>query len=368
MGELRQRGFAPMKKLLILVNTLANGGAEHVIYELVKHLDYQRYKPEVLCYASDTKSHVSRQVREICPVTFLGLDGTITGRTIRKVLRTISRIRPDIIHAHQGGTLFALLWCLIHRKPLCITVHARPDIAFNPKTKRLLKLLLPFLRVHLVACSETNLELVRQYYHVPPEKCAFVNNGIELGRFTQMPHRQFTFLNVARQDENKNQAAILRCFAAICMEEAQPRLILVGDGPCHEQLAEQCCALQVEDRVLFTGAVDDPAPYYAQSDVYVMASHREAMPLTVLEAMAAGLPIISTDVGGLRDVVNQNGILLKDGDEIGFANAMHDMMQLRKEERSAMASTAKDTLGQFASQKMAESYMEIYDRLIERKK
>ena len=84
--------------------------------------------------------------------------------------------------------------------------------------------------------------------------------------------------------------------------------------------------------------------------------------------MAAGLPIISTDVGGLRDVVNQNGILLKDGDEIGFANAMHDMMQLRKEERSAMASTAKDTLGQFASQKMAESYMEIYDRLIERKK
>lgn len=356
-----------MKKLLILVNTLANGGAEHVIYELVKYLDYQRYKPEVLCYASDTKSPVSRQVQEICPVTFLGLDGTITGRTIRKVLRTISRIHPDIIHAHQGGTLFALLWCLIHRKPLCITVHARPDIAFNPKTKRLLKLLLPFLRVHLVACSETNLELVRQYYHVPPEKCAFVNNGIELGRFTQMPHRQFTFLNVARQDENKNQAAILRCFAKICKEEVHPRLILVGDGPCHEQLVKQSCELHIEDRVLFTGEVEDPAVYYAQSDVYVMASHREAMPLTVLEAMAAGLPIISTDVGGLRDVVKQNGILMKDGDEASLEDAMRQMMRFSEAERNTMASTVDEILAQYSAQKMAKSYMEIYDLLVKGK-
>lgn len=93
------------------------------------------------------------------------------------------------------------------------------------------------------------------------------------------------------------------------------RLLLVGDGNQHENLVEKAKKLHIEKLVEFTGNVANPEKYLAESDIYVSVSHREGLPLSIIEAMASKLPIISSKVGGVVDLLDGNGELFPDNDK-----------------------------------------------------
>jgi glycosyltransferase involved in cell wall biosynthesis len=115
---------------------------------------------------------------------------------------------------------------------------------------------------------------------------------------------------VAALRPEKNFARLLRAFARV-RRERPCQLIVVGDGaerPSLESLAQD---LGISGSVRFAGHIDDPVPYYRSFDVFVLTSDTEQMPYTVLEAMAAGLPVVSTDVGDIRAMVSEeNGLLV----------------------------------------------------------
>jgi len=219
----------------------------------------------------------------------------------------------------------------------------------------------------LVAVSRENLSLVQKYYKVNDDKSVIVNNGIDIERFYKIPHDKFTFINVARQDDNKNQGAIIRALDKLIRAGKKANLLLVGDGPCHDKLKSQAVKLGISDSVLFTGNVSDPTKYYAQSDVYVQASFREALPLSVLEAMASGIPIVATNVGGLIDVVDGNGILVDVEDDDALFSAMNTIMELSQSEYEIMANRSKQMVKGYSSVRMAEQYEKVYEKLFKRR-
>ena len=124
------------KKVTIVLNTLATGGAEHMVYELLKSLDTDRFDVNLLCYMKREDTLLAQQVEKQFPVTYLNQSGSITPKTVGCVVRAIRKTRPDVVHAHLGGIAFGAIWTLLFRKPLVATVHTKPAKAFSKKTEK----------------------------------------------------------------------------------------------------------------------------------------------------------------------------------------------------------------------------------------
>lgn len=351
------------KKLVVLLGGFSVGGAEHMVYELVKSVDQRNYDIHVLCYASKTHTELERQVECVCPVTYLNETGSITPGAIWNVICTLRRMKPDVVHAHMGGAGFGAIWSLLFRGRLVVTAHTKPEKAFSPKIEKLVRLALKTSKTTLVAVSQENGALLKAYFGMDEKQLAVVNNGIDLDRFYRKAHEGFALINVARHDENKNQAALIRCFARLYKEYPQVKLLLLGDGPTHEALMAQVKGLGLENAVTFTGNVPNTQDYYGISDLYVQCSHREAMPLSVLEAMAAGLPVVSTNVGGLSDVVQDNGILVADHDEEALYRAIEKVLNQSPEQMTAMCRASERIVQSYSSQGMARAYEAIYQQM-----
>lgn len=349
------------KKLLIVLTSFDMGGAQNMVYELLRCIDRNKFEVSVLCYGTRANNTLTEKLEEIQYVKYLNIVGKITPVALFKVLREITKNKPDVVHAHLGGTVFAVIWGLLHRKPIVVTAHTKPEKAFS-------KSILPFLKrgikkniVRLVAVSKENQLMLMQYFGLDTDKCAAVNNGINIDRYYRKAHETFTFINVGRQDENKNQAAIIRCFAKLYREKHPIKLYLVGDGDRHKMLIEEADKLGVKNCVVFTGNVGNTEDFYALSDCYVQASHREALPLTALEAMATGLPIISTDVGGMKDIVSDgNGYLVNDNDEDALYKAMKKILTASSEEQSAFGKASLKIVENYSAKRMAQCYEKMY--------
>jgi len=356
-----------MKKtrVTVIIGNFTFGGAQQMIYEQVKHANREDYDLQVLCYNPKRGTPLEEMVEAVVPITYINsrIRGRITPGVVAQVVWALHRTKPDVVHAHLGGVGFGAMWSQLFRKPLVITAHTKPEKAFLPRTEKQVRNVLKKGHTRLVAVSEDNARMLKEYFCLDESLCSCVNNGIDLERFTRKEHDGFTLIHVGRQDENKNQAALIRCFARLHEQYPDTKLLLLGDGPTHKALQEQVTQLGLEGVITLTGNVSNTQDYYAVSDLYVQSSHREAMPLSVLEAMAAGLPIVSTDVGGLRDVVQDNGILVPDNDEDALYRAMETVYTQTPEQTQAMCQASDRIVQGYSSKNMARQYEKIYDEM-----
>lgn len=348
-------------RVTVFIGSFTIGGGQRVVCETLRQLDPSQVDVTVICYEGRTHTALETAVEELLKPVYLNEGGTITPQKARRIFSAIDRSRPDVVHVHLGGMAYAVPWALLRRRPLLITAHTKPEKAFPGK-------LLPFIRwglrrgsIRVAAVSEGNQRALRDFLHAGNAPVDLVNNGIDPKRFYRKAHEHFTFINVGRQDENKNQLMLLRAFARLYAAEPEIRLILAGDGPVHHQLQEQARKLGVGQAVEFPGMVDCVEDYYAVSDVYVQSSYREALPMSILEAMAAELPIVATDVGGLRDLVKENGVLVPAGDEDGLYEAMHSLYRRKEAERAEMGKRSASIVEQgYSSKQMAQQYLRLY--------
>ena len=351
-------------KLVVILSGFGFGGAEHMVYEKIKNVDREKYDVHAICIHSRKDIELTRRVEEICPVTYLNQDRRMGIKQVITTIRAIKKQKPDVVHAHMGGVGYAAIWSVIYRRPVVITIHTKPEQEFSKKVETLIRMSLRFGKTKLVAVSQENFWKVKEHYGVDDTKAAFVNNGIDIGRFFRREHKTFTLINVARHDENKNQTALIHCFNRLHSKCENTKLLLLGDGVTHDKLIELVNELGLADAVDFTGNVSNTEDYYAVSDVYVQTSHVEAMPISVLEAMAAGLPIVSTDVGGLRDAVRDNGYLVPDNDEEALYQAIWRIFNQDTEQTDVMCEASKRIVQEYSSKNTARQYEKIYQEML----
>jgi len=355
-----------MVKVAIMLERFSVGGAQRVVSELVKNLDPTQVDFRVLCISSRAETDLAHEIEKITDVTYLNVKSKRIFSNFRKVFKCLNEYQPDVINTHLTPHLYAVPWGILHRKPVIITAHTKPEKAFVKKVLFLIRWSLKHGKAFIVAVSHENYEMVKKYFGISDDRCCCINNGIAIDSFYHKEHDQFTYINVARQDENKNQSAILRCFDRIRASYPKCRLILLGDGPCHQQLCDLTNSLGLSDCVELPGGQSNVADYYARADVYVQSSHREAMPMSVLEAMASGLPIVSTDVGGMRDVVAENGYLVPDGDEAALQSAMEQMLKLNDMQMAQLKKASLTIVKDYSAKAMANKYLDLYRKMGEK--
>jgi len=220
--------------------------------------------------------------------------------------RLLHEWSPSLLVTNNWG---AIEWAMANLPPIARHVHIEDGFGPEERDRQLLRRALLrrlVLNRSTVVLPSRNLQRIAlAAWRLPPGRVRYIANGIDLDRFATHAaprDRNGTPVigTVAALRSEKNVARLLRAFALL---SAPASLTVVGGGPEQAALQAQAQALGIGARVRFTGHVDDPAPLYAGFDVFALSSDTEQMPLSVIEAMAAGLPVAATDVGDVRSMV-----------------------------------------------------------------
>jgi len=251
-------------------------------------------------------------------------------------LRVARRLRRegtpvDLLHAHihRMGWVAVLAGTAL-RRPVVITENSSewPRRLMSPGRLRRAK----FALEHAALVCPVNLRLQQaiESYGVRA-RFRIVPNTVDASVFRPGPgvHDGVRLINVARHVEVKGLDVLLRAFAAVAPTTPEATLELVGDGPLTPSLRELAAELNIAERVEFSGPARPPeiAERLRSSDVFVLSSHSENLPLAVIEALCCGLPVAATDVGGVLEAVGQDdGALAPSGDPTALADAIRTVL------------------------------------------
>lgn len=354
------------KKIAIITGSLLTGGAEAMVAQLATHINRSKYEVKVICIYKSVDSPIEQLLAENnIETVFLNKGDNKDYRIFFKVFKVLNVYKPDVVHSHLSGAIYSYPWFLFHKTRLLHTLHTVPEKEFSKFIQKFLKFYYKIGKAKLVTVSPVNHLSASQYYGLSEKKVGMIFNPVNLNKYykNSIPKKDFTFINVGRQDGNKNQKLIISAMSEILKENDNIKLILVGDGDKNQDLRKLSRELDIESQIIFTGITKDVETYLAMSDVYIQSSRYEGLPLSILEAMAAGLPIISTKVGGISDIVTNNGILIPDNNITELTRAMKKLIENRNL-RETMSENSIKNVKKYDSSIMADKYCELYEELI----
>ncbi|MBM4284530.1 MAG: glycosyltransferase family 4 protein [Deltaproteobacteria bacterium] len=314
---------APPARLVFLLQDLEFGGTQRQALELAARLDRQRFHVELWVLRAGDDLLPAARARGLT-VTFLSRDAWVTPRALAHLWRRLQAAPVDLLFLL---TVVPNIWGRILGRLAgvpCIVGNCRGGAAPRRQHERLLWPL-----AHHIICNAAALrDHLAQHCGVPRRRLSVIVNGVDTHHFQPPPGRQDggppRALALARFVPDKDHDTLIRAFARVSRRQPQAELWLVGDGPRREAAARLAEALLPAGAVRFFPAQPDVRPFLHQAGVIVLSSAAEALPNVVLEAMAAGLPVVATRVGGLAEVVDEGitGYLAPPRDPAALAEAL----------------------------------------------
>lgn len=206
-------------------------------------------------------------------------------------------------------------------------------------------------------------------YGVSPDRIRILTNAIDVDTYHPIPadiDTEYDFVWVGRFGAEKDPVRFVRALAVLESRGREFRAVMVGDGDLRTEVVDEIAIHGLEDRIDFTGWVDDPLSYYRQSETFVLTSRRDAMPLALLEAMAAGLAPIVPRVGSIDDVVTDghNGIVVPDQSPESFAAAMERCLD-DDDYRESLAENAPEVRESVTMDEAADDWRRILATLLD---
>lgn len=361
-----------MLKVMMALPELDVGGAQTLTISLIKALHEldSKIQVQILVLEKSHGSYLEEQCQqEGIDVVYLGKNKGLHLTIIPKITKAIRAFSPDVIHMHKSRMHYFLLPVLISGvKRRIYTVHSLADR--DTRNKWLQKLMsFAFHRCHVqpVAISDICKDSIVKIYHLTPDSVPCIYNGIDTDRFRKpedrrLPDRgKLRFVSVGRLSPPKNYPLLLRVANRIHKQWPEIEFLVLGDGEQRDSLTELIMAQSAESYIHLLGNVSDVPPYLWNADAFLMTSDYEGLPQTILEAMAAGLPIISTKAGGIIDVVKdgENGFLVECGDEVGLVDAV-DKLCSSPELCKKYSEKSIELSEQYSIDRMAQQYLSIY--------
>jgi len=299
------------------------GGQEKLLVEMARHADRDRF---CLTFVSLGDRGALAGDLEGCGATVIamGQPSGLKPSLIYRLTRLFRRLKPDVVHTHDHRALFyagPAAWAA--RVPLVINTRHGRNCHFSPRQVAVGRYLAGLVDRYVCVSDDVRTQCVAE--GIAPSRLLTILNGIDVERFAfSGPCQGGPIIAVARLSPEKDIANLVRATAMAVERAPDLRVEVAGGGPCREQLVRLAAELGVADRIVFLGEVRDVPAALARARMLVLPSRSEGIPLTVLEAMACGLPVVGTRVGGLPEVVEDGvtGLLVPPADPAALAAAI----------------------------------------------
>jgi len=353
-------------KIMQVIPYFCFGGAETMCENLTYALTTMGHSLTVVSLYPE-KTPIARRMEEAgVRIVYLDKKLGLDLSMIPKLTKLMRQEQPDVVHTHLNVIKYAALAAKLAGIRRCVhTVH---NVAHEEAEGRLQKIT-NTLYFKLgwsvpVALSPEVRRTIVSFYGLPEKAVPMICNGVDLGKC--LPKENYSLsdppalLHVGRFNAQKNHKGLLEAFSRILQSHPDCRLKLIGDGELLEEIKTYAKTLGILEKVDFLGSRSNIYPYLQEADIFLLPSRFEGMPMTIIEAMGTGLPIVASAVGGVPDMLEEgiSGKLVPCEPE---ATAQAVLELLKQEHlRKTLGTNALVNSEKFGAEHMARCYCDVY--------
>lgn len=316
----------PTRRLRLAHVTLGldMGGQERLLVEFARHADRDRF--DLIFVSLSSRGKLADALEDQgWPVLAMNEAPGLRPGMIWRLSRQLRRLKIDVVHTHDDRPLlYGGLASAMARVPTHVHTHHHGYLPSVPR-RRIFLIRLAARLADVFVCVSHDSARFLQGQGLPARMLTTVWNGIDLDRYPYRgPRPGGPAVTVARLSPEKDIANLIRAVARLGPTATDFRLEIAGDGPCRAELQALVADLKLTDRVRFLGEVRDIAGLLGQARLFVLPSRTEGISLTILEAMARGLPVLATRVGGNPETVlsGDTGLLVPPCDPSALAQGL----------------------------------------------
>lgn len=383
-------GMRKKVAVLQLIDQLGTGGAEILQSTLAASIDRERFDWHVITLRppADTLPRVEVELRDMgVPLNVLNQKKVYDLRAVLRLNRYIRRHKIDIIHTHlEGADIVGGVAGLLARKPVVSTVHLSHNdiVGSSAAHKLLLKVTARWLCRRIAVVAENMREETASWLGVPLSKVVSIPNGVDTSRFQISPgfdrpaiKRTLAggdgnyplVINVARLFPQKSQEYLIKAARIVLASAPEARFAIVGTGPRQAEIAALIHDEGLDDKMFLAGRRDDVPDVLAAADLFALSSMQEGLPVALLEALAAACPVVSTDVGGVSEIIRHNvtGLLVPPANPEAMAAAIIEMLADPERARTLAANGQELVQREYSMQAWGRKWQALYLQVLRRR-
>lgn len=374
-------------KILLYTDTAQLGGAEKHMYLLAKFLDPEHFQVSLACTDSPELSGWIKKFESIGIQVFrIKVGHKHDPRHFLQLKKILEKESFDLLHIHiwnPASNRYALLASKFVKIPTIITEHDPFQLS---SLKHWLKKKLISHVKGMITISHDNDQLTKKLFPELKNRTRLIHNGIDVTAFSsqllsfsesdreklrkdvlQSDKKTDVIITIAELHPRKGLMTLLESAKLLTEQEQNFMLIIVGKGEQEAELRQYIAKNNLENHALLLGYRYDIPQLLAGSDLFILPSLHEAFGLVILEAMAAGLPIVATRSGGIPDIITEeeNGILVPPKDSNALANAIKTLLSDKKRMKTMSSENYNKVSKQFDIKEMVKKTEEFYSAVME---
>lgn len=372
-------GGAPLRVAHVVQN-LAIGGLERVVLNLASHAHRDRFQPSIVCLGPGGPLVDQARAAGI-EVWIVDKKAGFRPSTVIALARRFRREHVRVVHCHNAAPLlYGAVAGRLAGAAVIYTAHGmKTSGSRQPVTLDRLGLVDAFVtvsddarRIALESAggNATRVRTIVNGVDIRAYRRAQADARTRVRRSLGLPDDAFVFGIVARLSAAKDHDNLFRAFAALAAADPRVRLVVVGDGELRTGLEQVVRELHMNERIVMTGSREDIPALVGAFDAFVLSSYTEGLAMTLLEAMAAELPIVATSVGGNAEVVvdGETGLVVPPRDTARLADALRWMSSHTTEARAMGARGRERALARFSIEAMVAAYEDAYDQVLAKRR
>lgn len=363
-------------RIAFLVHTYGFGGLENMVTNLVNHLDPKRFESSIISFSplKPVNNRVDPNHVRVFSLNKMGGNNPIL---IYKICQLLRKIDAQIVQTHNWGTaLEGILGAKLARIP--VIIHAERGTIEDKKRNIIFQRFLWALAKQVLSVSAAHRKKVTDITGFPQGQIKAIVNGVDTELFFPKPEVKnevrvslglkkghICIGTVGSLRSVKNQILLINACKTILSGFSHVEVLIVGEGPLKNQLTQKVSTLGFSKRIHFLGTRTNIPEILNALDIFVLPSLSEGMPNAVLEAMACGVPVIATAVGGVPEIIEkpEDGIVINSQDERALIDALTYLLE-NKEDRLEMGMRGRlRVLKHFSLKKMVGVYETLYQNM-----
>ena len=356
-------------KVFQVVPQLIFGGAEIMVENLSYELQDIGVEVHIISFFNVHNEITARITARGIKIHFLGKKIGFDLSLIIKLYKLFMNERPDVIHTHIGGINYAMPAAIMAGiEGRVHTIHSIASMETSIYAKKINNIYYRLFKVIPVSIIPTVKMTINKEYGINPDLIPMIYNGVDFRLFK--PKNNYTFNNIirivciGRLEKEKNHVLLIKVLAKIILKFPNVELSLVGNGSLKQYLEGEVRSLNLAKNIKFLGLRNDISGLLNKADIFVLPSNYEGMPITLIEAMITGLPIVATNVGGVPDMIrNEKEGLLVDVDGAQIEKAIEKMID-NEGLRTTLGEQAHIAARRFSSRNMMSGYLKLYRSLL----